>query len=231
MSHDHETRVRRKRAPLQGLSDGARDVYQHRPRENYVREPMTIAEGFARWLDGIGWVIDAPFPIAAIGDDHLSGQVSEEELPLHRLDVAEPGVPAEFMKNVFWGLTFEDLFTEAGSVESLVGFTSDGGTIDVRSRSRSLLQRTIVRVLADSVRPRKAMDVAMRLWDLFRERPGFSIQSTRLNQTTGERVKVRRPDFSVRQAKLLDEPSFLAVGSGDERSQVTFRLQVDYVRH
>lgn len=230
MSHDHTTPTRRKRAPLQGLTDDARMVYQHRPRQHYVREPMSLAEGMARWLDGIGWVIDAPFPQNAIGD--IEGQVADGELPLHRLDVKEPGVPAEFMKNVFWGLTFEDLFSESGSVESLIGFSSDGGTVDSRAKSgQGLLQRAIVRVLADSVRPRTAMDVAMRLWHLFRERPGFSIQSTRLNQNNGEQVKVRRPDFSVRQAKLLDEPTFLAIGGEDERSQVTFRLQVDYVRH
>ena len=228
MSHDHDVRVRKKRAPLQGLSRDALNVYQHRPRDNYVREPMSIAEAFAVWLDSIGWVIDAPFPQNAIGD--IDDQIATGELPLHRLDVKEPGVPAEFMKNVFWGLTFEDLFSESSIAESLIGFTSDGGTIDLRSRDRTLYQRSIVRVLADSLRPRTAMDVAMRLWDLFRERPGFSVQSTRLNQNNGERVQVRRPDFSVRQAKLLDEPTFLAIGAEGERSQVTFRLMVDYVR-
>lgn len=229
MSHDHTTPTRRKRAPLAGISDDAKMVYQHRPRQNYVREPMTIAEGLARWLDSIGWVIDAPFPTAALGDD--IDQVDADEFPLHRLEINEPGVPAEFMKNVFWGLTFEDLFSESGSAESLIGFSSDGGTVSIKSRDKMLLQRTIVRVLADSVRPRTAMDVAMRLWDLFRERPGFSIQSSRLNEITGGRVKVRRPDFSVRQAKLLDEPTFLAIGEEGERSQVIFRLQVDYLRH
>jgi hypothetical protein len=231
MAYDRPTGLRKKRAPITGLEPDAMLVYGHRPRQNYVREPMTIPEGLARWLDQIGWVIDAPFPKHAIGDDHLSGERSEDELPLYRMAVEEPGVRAEYMKNVIWGLTFADLFQEANSVESLVGFALDGATIDMRSRSKSLNQVSNVRVLVDSVRARMAMDVAMRLWDLLREQPAFSVDSTRLNPMEGGRVKARRPDLTVRRMTVLDEPSYLGTGTASERSQATFRLQVNYIRH
>jgi len=229
MSHEKPPSQPRKRAPIAGITRDAMKVYSHRPRSNYLREPMTVAEGLARWLDAIGWVIDAPFPAAAVGTD--PDQIPAEQLPLHRVEINEPGIVAEYLKNVVWGLTFEDLFSESNSVGSLVGFASDGGTVDKRVRASSLLQQSIVRVLVDSARPRTAMDVAMRLWDFFRTKPGFQVESTKLNQNNGGRVKVRRPDFTVREASVLDEPTYLAVGADEDRSQVTFRLHVKYIRH
>lgn len=230
MSVDKKTPQAAKRAPITGLTPDAMKVYSHRPRRNYVFPPMTIVEGLARWLDQIGWVIDAPFPDKAIGEDHISGKRPADELPLHRLNIKEPGIVAEFQKNVTYGLTYADLFQETNDAGSLVGFALEGATVSPRARDKTLPQQSVVRVLVDSVRPRMAMDVAMRLWDFFRDRPGFSIYGTRLNQHDGSQVKVRQPDFHVRQTLVMDEPDYVSVGTGGDRSKVSFRLQVTYVR-
>lgn len=239
MSHDHRT-PRRVRPSVTGLERTAQQVLDIRPREDYFEAPLSLAEGLAYWLDEIGWVIDPPIP-EPIRQQLLAEIALHEQDPVNnpepnipsfvKQNVSEPGVKAEFNKNVTWGLTFGELAPENDSQLSIVSFVSDGGTYQGRARGNSAFQLALVQVLVDSVRPKIAMDVAMRLFTLFRIRPGFTIHEGRRDPYSGKLRKIRLPVFSVRQALPMAEPTFAQVGVNEERSQVVFRLQVKYLRY
>lgn len=214
---DADTEALEERALDAGISDDAAMIYDIRPRSgaNMAAARLSLSEAFARWLVAIGWTIDLPIGAAldpTVWPDWLS-------------EIEEPGRKAQYLKNVFWGLTFDAIFQERSFQGTLVGFANDGGTIDRRADAgKSMHQLATVRVLVESEPPSYAMKVAMRLFDLFKVKPGFTVVRSALDGNTGLRGKIRRPDFFVREAAPLEEPSFLT------DRQVSFRLRVKFAR-
>ncbi len=214
---DADTEALEGRAFDAGISPDAAQIYDIQPRsgENMASPRVVLAEAFARWLVAIGWTIDLP----------LGAALDVTEFPDWLAEVNEPGRKAQYLKNVFWGLTFDAIFQERSFQGTLVSFANDGGTIDRRADAgKSMHQLATVRVLVESEPPSYVMKVAMRLFDLFKIKPGFTVVRPALDGNTGVRGKIRHPDLLVREAAPLEEPSFLT------DKQVSFRLRVKFAR-
>lgn len=219
--HDDQHKVpTAPRAPATGFTRDARMVYGFRPEEEASDQRMTVMEALARWIVDIGFVMDLPLPQNLLA----ANLVTPEQYPIWRASIKPPGIPAKYLENVYWGLTSDEIFQDTKFSGTLVAFISDEVTIDRRVRSNNLHQLAVVRVLVESEPPRYAMDVAMRLWNLFKTKPGFSVFRNALEETSGNRAKIRRPDCEVREAALVDEPRFIGP------KQSTFRLRVKYAR-
>lgn len=200
-----------------GISPAAAQIYDIQPRsaENMASPRIVLAEAFARWLVAIGWTIDLP----------IGAGLDPTEFPDWLSEVGEPGRKAQYLKNVFWGLTFDAIFQDRKFQGTLVGFANDGGTIDRRADAgKSMHQLATVRILVESEPPSYAMKVAMRLFDLFKIKPGFTVVRSAVDGNTGAIGKIRLPDLLVREAAPLEEPSFLT------DRQVSFRLRVKFAR-
>lgn len=210
----------RQRAPAQGMDLAA--IRRHRlfPRQFRVR--ASISQALAAYLVSIRFPVDIPL---APG---VAANLPANAVPIPVSEIKD-FIPAEIYKNVFWGLTSDDLFQDRSYEGSLVGFLSDAGSFDLRGRQGANQQITTVEVVIDSSPARTALDTAMRVWSLFLEPIGFTVESELLDTVTGQRLKVRQPDLAVQRCVPVNEPRILErVGAG--RVKAAFSLMVKYTR-
>ena len=220
IEEDEDTIEVRQRAPAEGMDLKA--IQRHRVYPRKFRIRASIAQALAIYMEAIRFPVDiplAPGVAAAL-------PVGDEPIPYTEIS---DFIPAEMYKNLFWGLTSDDLFQDRKYEGSLVGFLSDAGSFDLRGRQGANQQVTTVEVVISSSPARTALDTAMRLWSLFLEPVGFTVESELLDTQTGQRLKVRQPDLAVQRCVPANEPRIIErVGSG--RAKASFRLMVKYTR-
>jgi hypothetical protein len=210
----------RQRAPAEGMDIDA--IRRHRIYPRQFRIRSTISQALAAYLVAIRFPVDVPIAPGVLAN-LPAGQAPIPQVEIHDF------IPAEIYKNVFWGLTSDDLFQDHAYEGSLVGFLSDAGSFDLRARQDANQQVTTVEVVVDSSPARTALDTAMRVWSLFFTPIGFTVESELLDTQTGQRLKVRQPDLAVQRCVPVNEPRILErVGSG--RAKAGFTLMAKYTR-
>lgn len=209
----------RQRAPSEGMDVDA--IRRHRLAPKKFRLRASVAQALANYLVQIQFPVDIPASPGSLLTLPNNKPIPQSEI--------HDFIPAEIYKNVFWGLTSDDLFADRDYEGSLVGFLSDAGTFNLRGRQGANQQVTTVEVVIDSAPAATALETAMRVWSLFLEPIGFTVASNLLDSQTGNRLKVRQPDLAVQRCEPVNEPRVLErVGAG--RVKAAFRLMVKYTR-
>ena len=210
----------RQRAPVQGMDPAA--IQRHRVYPRKFRIRATIAQALAVYMESIQFPVDIPL---APG---VAAALPAGSIPIPQTEIHD-FIPAKMFENLFWGLTSDDLCHDRKYEGSLGGFLSDAGSFNLRGRQGANQQVTTVEVVVESSPARTALETAMRLWSMFLEPIGFTVESELLDTQTGQRLKVRQPDLAVQRVEPANEPRILErVGSG--RVKAAFRLIVKYTR-
>lgn len=215
-----ETLEVRQRAPAQGMELDA--IQRHRVYPKKFRIRATIAQALAVYMEAIKFPVDIPLAPGVIAN-LPAGKVPVPQVEIHDF------IPAKMYENLFWGLTSDDLFQDRDYEGSLIAFLSDAGSFNLRGRQNANQQVTTVECVVESSPARTTLDTAMRLWSMFLEPVGFSVESELLDSQTGQRLKVRQPDLAVQRCEPANEPRITErVGAG--RVRASFRLMVKYTR-
>lgn len=220
VDEDFDTVQVRPRAPIQGMDPEAIRQTKYAPRKFRVR--TSIAHALALYVERVRFPVDIP---VAPGVASL--------LPAGKVLVPQSEItdfiPAAMYKNLFWGLTSDDFFQDSSYEGTVIGFLAETGNFDLRGRQGANQQVTAVEVTVESAPARTTLDAAMRLWSLFLEKIGFTVESTLVDPASGHALKVRQADLAVQQVKPIDEPRIVErVGAG--RTKASFRLMAHYVR-
>lgn len=217
---DDETVQVAPRAPVQGMDTEAIRQTGYRPRQFRIRN--SVAYGLARYLETIRFPVDVPM---SPGE---AAMLPAGVVPVPQSEIKD-FIPAKLWENLFWGLTSDDIFGERQYQGTLVGFLTESGTFDLRGRQGANQQMAMVKVVVESSPAQLALQGAMRVWSLFLEKVGFTLESQLVDPASGQMLKVRQPDFAVQQVKPTGEPKIVErVGAG--RVKAEFDLVVHYTR-
>lgn len=142
-------------------------------------------------------------------------------------------IPAEIGKNTFYWLTTNEVSSEDEYKPARVVVLPDGiahSAYTGSSTSKSPQEVSAVKVQCEVAPAERAMDVALRLWDIFRsDRIGFTAERAVVTTEGDTERRSSEPSLTVHRVRAYDEPQIAEIQE-DGTAIAVFGLHVYHTR-